>query len=186
MSYPDYTTCLQLLTDEGVNTNVFNHVKTVHQFAVIIGNRFIEQGHIVNMPLIEAGALLHDIGRSKTHGLAHALAGCEIAERFGLPDDLISIIRNHIGAGITKEEAVNNGLPFEDYIPVTLEEKIVAAADNLAAGDRLQTIRQHEANLLKKGILEGAKRCVTLHRELSEMCGVDLDDLLAGNKKIIG
>ncbi|MBN1904087.1 MAG: HD domain-containing protein [Deltaproteobacteria bacterium] len=186
MSYPDYNSCLKSLTDEGVNTKVINHVKAVHQFAVIIGNKFVEQGHMVNMPLIEAGALLHDIGRSNTHGLAHALAGCEIAERLGLPDDLISIIRNHIGAGITKEEAVNNGLPSEDYIPLTLEEKIVAAADNLAAGDILQTIAQHEESLLKKGITEGAKRCVALHKELSEMCGIDLDILLAGNKKSPG
>jgi uncharacterized protein (TIGR00295 family) len=139
----------------------------------------IEKGYMINMPLIEAGALLHDIGRSKTHGLEHALAGCKTAKRLGLPDDLIAIIRNHIGAGITKEEALKNGLPGEDYFPVTLEEKIVAAADNLAAGERLQTIRQHEENLLKKCIAEGAKRCVDLHRELSRMCGMDLDKLLA-------
>jgi uncharacterized protein (TIGR00295 family) len=186
MPYPDYNTCLKLLTDEGVNTNVLNHVKAVHGLVLTIGKRFIEQGYHLNMPLIEAGALLHDIGRSKTHGLTHALAGCKIAERLGLPDDLISIIRNHIGAGLTKEEAVKNGLPCEDYIPITLEEKIVSAADNLAAGERRQTIAQHELHLLKKGITEGAKRCVALHRELSEICGIDLDILLASNKKITG
>jgi uncharacterized protein (TIGR00295 family) len=184
MPYPDYKKCILLLETEGVTTRVINHLKAVHGFSLIIGKRLIEKGYMVNMPLIEAGALLHDIGRSKTHGLAHALAGCEIAERLGLPDDLISIIRNHIGAGITKDEAIKNGLPGKDYFPVTTEQKIVAAADNLAAGDKLQTIRQHVENLLKKGIDEGAKRCVDLHRELSEMCSVDLDILLAGNKKI--
>lgn len=186
MSYPDYTACLTLLTDEGVSASVLNHVKAVHGFSLIIGKEFIERGHRINMSLLEAGALLHDIGRSKVHDLSHAIVGSEIAKRLGLPDDLVTIIKNHIGAGITKEEAVNNGLPGEDYIPITLEEKIVAAADNLAAGDRLQTIGQHEANLLKKGILEGAKRCVALHREISEMCGIDLNDLLADNKKYTG
>jgi uncharacterized protein (TIGR00295 family) len=186
MSYPDHNTCLKLLTDEGVSTKVINHVKAVHRFTVIIGNRFIEKGYEINMPLLEAGALLHDIGRSKVHDLSHAVAGCVIAERLELNYDLISIIKNHIGAGITKEEAIKNGLPGEDYIPIALEEKIVAAADNLAAGDRFQTIGQHEENLLKRGINEGAKRCVALHLELSEMCGIDLDELLAGNKKIIG
>ncbi|MGD9159067.1 MAG: HDIG domain-containing protein [Desulfobacteraceae bacterium] len=155
-----------------------NHIKAVHRFSVIIGKRLIEQGYKINMPLLEAGALLHDIGRSKTHGLSHAIAGCEIAERLGLSDDIISIIRNHIGAGITKEEAVEKGLPPEDFFPRSLEEKIVAAADNLAFGDDLQTIRQHEQNMLRQGIIEGAKRCVALHQELSQMCGVDLDDLL--------
>jgi uncharacterized protein (TIGR00295 family) len=180
MSYPDYDTCLALLTDEGVNTNVINHVKAVHGFCLVIGKRFIEQGYMVNMPLIVAGALLHDIGRSKVHDLSHAIVGSEIAERLGLSGDLISIIKNHIGAGITKEEAIKNNLPEEDFIPITLEEKIVAAADNLASGDRLQTIGQHEENLLKRGINDGARRCVALHRELSEMCGIDLDELLVG------
>ena len=179
MSYPDYNTSLALLKAEGVSVGVLKHVKAVHRFSVIIGKRLIEQGYKVNIPLLEAGALLHDIGRSKTHGLYHAIAGCEIAERLGLADDVISIIRNHIGAGITKEEATEKGLPERDFIPDLLEEKIVAAADNLAFGDRLQPIRQHEQNMLRQGVIGGAKRCVALHKELSEMCGIDLDELLA-------
>ncbi|MBN2418032.1 MAG: HD domain-containing protein [Deltaproteobacteria bacterium] len=180
MIYPDYSTCLTFLTDEGVSAGVLKHVKAVHLFAVVIGKRLQEQGIEINMPLLEAGALLHDIGRSKTHGLLHAIAGCEIAERLGLESDVILIIRNHIGAGITKEEAAQSGLPAEDFIPVTLEEKIVAAADNLAFGDNLQTIRQHEQNMIRQGVIEGAERCVALHRELSQMCGIDLDELLTG------
>ena len=179
MSYPDYTSCLKLLTDAGVSAGVLKHLKAVHRFAVIIGNRLIRRGYEVNMPLLEAGSLLHDIGRSKTHDLSHAVAGGEIAETLGLPCDIISIIKNHIGAGITKEEAMQNNLPPQDFIPVSLEEKIVAAADNLAFGDELQTIRQHEQNMLRHGVIEGAKRCITLHHELSGLCGIDLDDLLS-------
>ena len=179
MFYPDYISCLKLLTDAGVSAGVLKHVKAVYHFAVIIGNRLIRQGYEVNMPLLEAGSLLHDIGRSKTHDLSHAVAGGEIAERLGLPYDIISIVRNHIGAGITKEEAIENGLPPQDFIPVSLEEKIVAAADNLAFGDELQTIWQHEQNLLRHGVIEGAKRCVTLHQELSGLCGIDLDVILS-------
>jgi uncharacterized protein (TIGR00295 family) len=178
-SYPDYNTSLSLLANEGASNGVIKHVKTVHRFSVIIGKRLGKRGHKVNMALLEAGALLHDIGRSKTHDLFHAIEGCKIAEKLGLSDDLILIIQNHIGAGITKEEAVKIGLPARDFIPLSLEEKIVAAADNLAFGERLQTIQQHERNMLSHGIIEGAKRCVDLHRELSKMCGIDLDELLA-------
>ena len=184
MIYPDYSTCLTLLTDEGVSPGVLKHVKAVHRFSVIIGKRLIELGYRVNMPLLEAGALLHDIGRSKTHGLSHAITGCEIAERLGLPGDVISIIRNHIGAGITKEEAVEKGLPAQDFIPDALEEKIVAAADNLAFGENLQTIEQHKKNMLRQGVIEGAERCVTLHRELSQMCGLDLDVILSEKRMV--
>ena len=152
MPYPDYTTCLSLLAKEGVSIGVLKHVKTVHHFSMVIGNRLIEKGHNVNMSLLEAGALLHDIGRSKTHGLSHAIAGCEIAEKLGLSRDIISIIRNHIGAGITKKEARERGLPPQDYIPHTIEEKIVAGADNLAFGDELQTISQAEQNMHRQGL----------------------------------
>lgn len=179
MPYPDYKSCLTLLTNEGVSIGVLKHIITVHRFSVIIGNKLIKQAHEVNMPLLEAGALLHDIGRSKTHDLSHAIVGCEIAERLGLPGDVISIIRNHIGAGITKEEAMEKDLPALDFIPIALEEKIVAAADNLVFGDKLQTIRKHEQNMHRQGIIEGAERCVALHQELSKMCRVDLDELLA-------
>lgn len=180
ISYPDYSTCIAFLTKEGVSTGVLKHVKAVHRFAVIIGSRLTDQGNDVNMPLLEAGALLHDIGRSKKHDLSHAIAGCKIAERLGLSKDVISIIRNHIGAGITKAEAIKMGLPAQDYIPIAIEEKIVAAADNLALGNRLQTIQQLEHNMRRKGIIEGAERCIALHRELSKMCGIDLDELLTG------
>lgn len=178
MSYPDYTSCLKLLTDTGVSAGVLKHIKAVHRFAVIIGNRLIKQGYKVNMPLLEAGSLLHDIGRSKTHDLSHAVAGGEIAEILGLSDDVISIIQKHIGAGITEEEALEKGLPARNFIPHSLEEKIVAAADNLAFGDDLQTIKEHEQNMLRHGVIEGAERCVALHKELSAMCGIDLDKLL--------
>ena len=184
MSYPDYTTCLSLLTNAGVSNGVLKHVKAVHRFSVNIGNRLINQGYGINMPLLKAGAMLHDIGRSKTHGLSHAIVGCEIAEKLGLPGDIILIIQNHIGAGIAREEAMEKGLPPQDYIPSTIEEKIVAAADNLAFGDELQTIQQLEQNMRRQGIDKAAERCIALHKELSKMCGMDLDELLSEKSTI--
>ena len=52
----------------------------------------------------------------------------------GFDERLALIAERHIGAGITKEEAIELGLPPKDYLPVTLEEKIVAHADNLIFG----------------------------------------------------
>ena len=80
---------------------------------------------------MEVGALLHDIGRSTTHGIHHAIAGADIARKLGLPSEVVSIIERHIGAGLSKKEAAILGLPKKDYLPVTLEEKIVTHADNL-------------------------------------------------------
>lgn len=178
MSYPNYTSCLSLLKNEGVSDGILKHVKTVQKFSQIIGKRLIEQGHQINVDLLEAGALLHDIGRSRTHGITHAIEGVKISNKLGLSRDIRNIIRNHIGAGITREEAIERGLPAEDFIPDTLEEKVVAAADNLTYGDSRQSIRDHMENMRSQGIIEGAERSLSLHKELSGLCGMDLDELL--------
>ncbi len=176
--YPDYNACLDLLRIKGCKENVIRHIETVHRFSMIIGNRIALQGYSPDLELLEAGALLHDIGRSRRHDIRHAIEGAEIAAEIGLPQDLINIIINHIGAGLTKEDAVLLGLPVRDYIPFTLEQKIVAAADNLTRGSEFQSIEEHVKDLRRKGLNEGAERSMSLHRELSELCGIDLDDLI--------
>ena len=88
------------------------------------------------LELVEIGALLHDIGRSRTHGIRHAVVGAEIARGLGLPSDVVRIIERHIGAGIPCDEAVELGLPEGCYMPCTVEEKIVAYADKLVERGR--------------------------------------------------
>ena len=59
-----------------------------------------------------------------------------LAEVFSSKVDLLENIINNgpVEAGITREEAVKLGLPEKSYLPQTLEEKIVAHADNLVSG----------------------------------------------------
>lgn len=106
------------------------------KIALRIGSQLIFRGHEVDMRLVEAGALLHDIGRSRTHGVDHAVVGAEIAREMGMPDKLVNIIEVHIGAGIPADEAVELALPEKHYFAETLEEKIVAYADKLIMGRR--------------------------------------------------
>lgn len=113
---------------------MIEHCENVTKIALRIANQLIFRGYEVDMRLVEAGALLHDIGRSKSHDVDHAVKGTEIAIDLGLPENLIRVIERHIGAGIPENEARELGLPEKDYIPETLEEKIVAYADKLIAG----------------------------------------------------
>jgi uncharacterized protein len=92
--------------------------------------------------LVRTGGLFHDIGRSKTHDISHALAGVELGRNLGFGHAIINIIERHIGAGITAREAVRLGLPEKDYLPVTPEEKIVSYADNLISGTREMTFSE--------------------------------------------
>jgi uncharacterized protein len=113
---------------------VIEHCENVTKVALRIANQLIFRGYDVNIRLVEAGALLHDIGRSQSHDVDHAVRGGEIARNLGLPEELVHIIERHIGAGIPDNEARKLGLPEGHYIPETLEEKIVTYADKLIAG----------------------------------------------------
>lgn len=121
---------IKLLEKENTPENVIQHSQAVLKKAMKIASNFDN----ADRELIRKGALLHDIGRSKTHGITHAIVGAEIAKKYGYEEDVLNIIERHIGAGITEQEAVKLGLPKKSYVPETLEEKIVAHADNLVSG----------------------------------------------------
>ena len=123
---------IKLLEKENTPENVIQHCKAVCKKAMKIASNFDN----ADKDLIRKGALLHDIGRSRTHGITHAIVGVERASKYGCTADVLNIIERHIGAGITAEEAVKLGLPEKSYIPQTLEEKIVAHADNLVSGSK--------------------------------------------------
>jgi len=72
-------------------------------------------------------------------------------------------------------EAKKLGLPAKDFIPETLEEKIVCHADNLTDKDRRQRVEAQVETALANGFNEYARRLVALHKELSKICGVDVN-----------
>ena len=124
---------LQILEEENTPDNVIEHCQAVARKAVQIAERIRAAGHEVDINLVETGALLHDIGRSQSHGLDHGYIGSLILKSRGL-DEHSKIAARHVGAGLSREEAKRGGLPPKAFIPKTLEEKIVANADNLMEG----------------------------------------------------
>ena len=125
----------RLLKKAGCPPNVIKHCKTVSKIAVKIAKKLKKKGILVDVDLVKIGALLHDIGRSRTHNIDHAVIGSDIARSLDIPETVIMIIERHIGSGITSEEAKQLGLPEKSFLPVTLEEKIVSYADKLVSGN---------------------------------------------------
>jgi uncharacterized protein len=124
-----------LLARAGCGRAVIAHARAVTRLSLLFtGNP------VVNRDLVQAGAMLHDIGRGITHGIDHAQRGAALGRSLGLDPAIVSIIERHIGAGMTADECSLEGLLPRDCVPVTTEEKIVANADNLVQGDRPGTI----------------------------------------------
>jgi uncharacterized protein len=151
--------------------NVVEHCLAVSDYAYELALAIKNNGYDVDVELVRLGGLLHDIGRSKTHGIEHGVVGAEILRDLGFDERLALIAERHIGAGITKEEAIELGLPPKDYLPVTLEEKIVAHADNLIFGtERVEidaVIEKFEKRLGKNH--PSIRRIILLNDEINSL-----------------
>ncbi|HID47491.1 MAG TPA: TIGR00295 family protein [Methanococcaceae archaeon] len=112
------------------------HCLAVSLYTYEVGLKLKNRGHNIDLDLAVFGALLHDIGRSRTHTIKHGVEGAKIVREHNLDERLALIVERHIGGGITKKEAAELGLPPRDYIPRTLEEKLVAHCDNLTSGTK--------------------------------------------------
>ncbi|MFQ5892673.1 MAG: HD domain-containing protein, partial [Candidatus Methanofastidiosia archaeon] len=95
-------------------------------------------------------ALLHDIGRARTHSILHGIAGAEILREHGFDERYQRVCERHIGAGISSKEAKELGLPERNYFPETLEEKIIAQADNLIDSRKRKSFKKVYKDFQKK------------------------------------
>jgi len=143
---------LEILENAGCSKKVIAHCIAVSSLATLMGKELLSRGEDLDIELVEIGGLLHDLGRAETHGMMHAVTGARLAEARGLDPRLVLIIKKHIGAGITTEEAMELGLPGDDYIPRTLEEKLVAHADNLTKGTRKISLDEKLSLMRRKNI----------------------------------
>jgi uncharacterized protein len=169
---PSPEEAVRILQESGCSTNVVRHCKAVAKLAVQIAEKCANNGAHVNVEMVQIGALLHDIGRAKTHGLNHPIVGAEIARSLGLPSSLVRIIERHLGGGISAKEACEFGWPEKTYIPETLEEKIVAYADKLIEGKRQVPIEKTVQKLKDRLGADhpSAGRVLSLHEEITNLC----------------
>lgn len=115
---------------------------------------------------VEEAAMLHDIGIFRCdapgiccHGtepyLRHGLIGGEIMRSEGFPRHA-RVCERHTGAGLTREEIINQDLPLphQDFLPETLEEKLVCYADKFYSKshpDREKTFEQAKKSIARFG-----------------------------------
>lgn len=169
---PTREEAIRLLRIAGCQENVIKHCEAVAQLALEIAEKCLRKGCKVDLKLVEAGGLLHDIGRSRTHSVHHALIGAQIARELQLPTSIVSIIKRHVGGGISAEEAEKLRWPKDEYAPQTLEEKIVAYADKLIEGDQRVPIEKTIEKFIQDGLPDSSiQRVKKLHYELSSIIG---------------
>lgn len=171
---PSREQAIEILRKNHCSTRVINHCQAVAALAVELAKQLETKNCKVDLELVEIGALLHDLGRSKTHTVDHAIVGAKIAESLELPQPVISIIKRHVGAGITAQEAQWLGWPKDVYVPATLEEKIVSYADKLIDGSRKVPIDLTIKQLQMDQKSDAAERVRKLHEEITSLLRCEL------------
>lgn len=137
-----------------------------------------QQGLRVDRNVVQQAALLHDIGRSITQDIRHASVGAELLRTASWPSSVVDAVERHTGAGIDAREAAALGLPVKDYTPQTLEQQIVAHADNLYSGDKRLTLGAVRDKYLAKGLTQAWQKISLLHAHLAAKLGADLEQLV--------
>lgn len=113
----------------------------------------------VDVAFLEEAALLHDIGCVFVNApvihclgsepyIRHGLMGGEILRAEGLPRHA-RVAERHTGTGLTRESIIQQKLPLphEDFIPETLEERVICYADKFYSKTRLSETKSYEQAL---------------------------------------
>lgn len=170
---PSREQAIQFLKDSGCHPKVIRHCEAVTQLALRTARILMKKDPKIDYDLVQIGALLHDVGRSKTHTIRHAIVGAELARVAHLPEPVISIIKRHVGGGITSSEAEELGWPKDVYVPISIEERIVSYADKLIVDSKQAPIEVTINKLIRENKKEAADRVRKIYDDIQNLIGED-------------
>jgi putative nucleotidyltransferase with HDIG domain len=156
---PTKEECLNLMKKYNMLENIVNHSLLVNSVALYLSEELNKRGENINLLKVQAGALLHDITKTRSieTGEDHAKAGSALLKILGY-NSISEIVRQHVIIndtvnlpGVSEIEVVyyaDKRVKHEEV--VTLEERF----DDLRK--RYATTKEKESaiNLLKKKAIE--------------------------------
>jgi len=146
---PTPTDCLELMSAHGMLPNIREHSLLVREVAVHLGTSLVEAGFALHLDLIEAAALLHDLGKTSCLGTAlnHAEWGAQALTAAGYPE-VAQVVREHIF------------LESDGTDPLAIREaEVVNYADKRVLHTRVVTLTDRFVDLMERyGKSEEAKR----------------------------
>jgi len=173
---PSEEEALELHRKHGSSPVIIQHCKTVAMVSRILAMRFKEKGSPVDVELVVVGALLHDIGRSKVQTVRHGIEGAELLKQDGVDGAVVEIVFRHVGAGISPDEAKALGFPDRDYVPRTLEQRIVCFSDKMVASNRVRPFDEEVKRFVAKK--HDVPRLVALKEGLAKELGEDPEKVI--------
>lgn len=172
---PDEAECLQVLADYGTPPHVVGHCKAVAGVACRLAEALNGCGAHLDVELVRAAGLLHDMARVHEE---HWNAGADYCEARGWMREA-EIIRKHMFYD-----------SFHDAEHLD-ETDLICLADRLVLEDRYAGIDRRMAYIIEKARKNGHEEYIphierrreetqALLREIEERIGLPLDELTAG------
>lgn len=157
---------------------LIEHSEAVAELALQIVDKHPELK--ADRQFVYEGAMLHDIGIIKTDApgiqcygeapyICHGTLGAEMLRSRGL-DRHALVCERHTGAGLSREDIVNQNLPIphKDFLPISVEEQIICYADKFFSKSRelrKQKEFEHVLRSVSKYGEESGKRFMAMHEK---------------------
>ncbi len=182
-----FAEALALLDRFGRDAAWVRHCRAVARVAEQAG-ALIRKHRPIDEEYLRVSALLHDIGRYKTHHpVGHGVEGYRLLMELGHVEEA-SVCASHILCGLSREEASAHGLPDRDFLPRSLEERLVPMIDSVVELDRPTTLDRRIASIMRR--YEGQEwflermtvahaRAQTFLAELEREQGISLEQVAA-------
>ncbi|MFH1136829.1 MAG: HDIG domain-containing metalloprotein [Pseudomonadota bacterium] len=176
--WPTVRDCLELMSRFGMPPHVVRHSQAVCGVALYLGRGLLIHGVRMDLDLIRAGALLHDI--TKVHSfkrpLDHALTGAKLLRKLGYPRQVEAIVRQHVRLGRSRPRGRITEIEIVNY-----SDKRIVNDQVTSLAERLAYIRDRYARTPEAAarIEEYAKVTFRLEEEIFEVLPGSASQVLA-------
>lgn len=138
MNIPSCQQCLSLMANHQMPAHIQEHSRKVAGIAVGLGRSLNHQGAGLNMELLEAGGLLHDI--AKMHclhtGENHGLVGGRMVRQMGYPQ-VARIVEDHVNIAASDLQ-----FPMTESLLVNYADKRVKHTEVVSLEERFGDLVQ--------------------------------------------
>ncbi|HCX90338.1 MAG TPA: metal-dependent phosphohydrolase [Deltaproteobacteria bacterium] len=174
---PTLEECLDLMKEHNMLENIVHHSLLVNEVGLWLSEELNKTGENIDLAKVQAGALLHDITKTKsiTTGEDHAKTGSELLEKLGF-ESISEIVRQHV----MTDDALNS--------PTISEIEIVNYADKRVLHSKVVTLRKRFDDLRTRYginqervylISQSEKRAIEVEKKIFSKLDVTPDVLLA-------
>jgi putative nucleotidyltransferase with HDIG domain len=159
---------------------LLGHSAAVADVAAFLASAIEERGHAINVGLVEAAALLHDIDKAlpdehPLKALGHGFAGAAWLRERG-HEELAGAVENHPVTRLADDERY-----FDWSRGATVEERVVAYADKRAKQDVVSLDERFQEWIERHGntfeIQIARERAEALEKDICAAAGVSPDEV---------